>query len=192
MLIPVLAILLAAAAIGVGLLIGTLQFGGPLGIQQKKSSPAGAKGSSDVLKPAAVSIFDPFPGDNQENDAELPAVTDGDPSTFWETENYRQLDFGGIKPGLGIVFDLGKPSTVTGFKLVTPHPRFDFEIHVGNDPQALEGRPGPSFTAKSTMHASIPNAEGRYVLLWMTDVVPIGDGSNRDTIAEFKVFGTRG
>jgi hypothetical protein len=192
MLVPLLAVLLAAAAIGVGLLIGTLQFGGPLGIQQKKASPAGAKGASgDVLKPAEVTIFDPD-GDNQENDADLPAVTDGDPSTVWETENYRQLDFGGIKPGLGIVFDLGKQATVTGFKLVTPHPGFDFEIRVGNDPQALRNHAGPSFTAKSTMRTSMDAARGRYVLLWMTDVVPIGDGSNRDTVAEFKVFGSVG
>jgi hypothetical protein len=194
MLVPLLAILLAAAAIAVGLLIGTLQFGGPLGIQQKKASPGGANGGNgggDVLKPAEVTVFDPL-GDDQENDDAVPAVTDGDPSTFWETENYRQVDFGGIKPGLGLLFDLGNRASVTGFKLVTPHPGFDFEIRVGNDPAALQDHPGPSFTAKSSMRPSIPPTEGRFVLLWMTDVVPIGDGSNRDTVAEFKVFGSGG
>jgi eukaryotic-like serine/threonine-protein kinase len=194
MLVPLLAILLAAAAIGVGLLIGTLQFGGPLGIQQKKASPSGANGGNGgggALKAAEVMVFDPL-GDDHENDQAVPAVTDGDPSTFWETENYRQLDFGGIKPGLGLLFDLGKRATVTGFKLLTPHPGFHFEIRVGNDPAALQDDAGPSFTAKSSMRPSIPPAEGRYVLLWMTDVVPIGDGSNRDTVAEFKVLGSGG
>ena len=185
MLIPLIAILAAGVAIAVGLLVGALQVGGPLGIRPKENA------SATVLKPVRVTAFDPL-GDGGENDDEARLVTDGNPQTFWETENYRQLDFGGLKPGLGLLFRLPGPSTVTGFRLVTPFPGFDFQIRVGNDPTALVNQTGPRFTARKTMRVDdMPAAKGRVVLLWMTDVVPTDTG-NRDTVAEFRILGHRG
>jgi eukaryotic-like serine/threonine-protein kinase len=185
MLIPLIAILAAGVAIAVGLMVGALQVGGPLGIRPKENA------SSGVLKPERVSAFDPL-GDGEENDDEAHLAADGNPQTFWESENYDQLDFGGIKPGLGLVFRLPAPSTVTGFRLVTPFPGFGFQIRVGNDPTALVNQPGPRFTARHIMRVDdLPAARGRVVLLWMTDVVPTDTG-NRDTVAEFRILGHRG
>jgi hypothetical protein len=185
MLIPLIAILAAGVAIAVGLLVGALQVGGPLGIQPKQNV------SATVLKPVQVTAFDPL-GDQQENDAAVPDVTDGNPTTSWESENYRQLDFGGLKPGLGLLFELRKPATVTGFRLMTPFPGYDFQIRVGSDPTVLETKPGPRFKAKRNMHVEdLQPARGRFVLLWMTDVVPTDTG-NRATVAEFRILGHRG
>jgi hypothetical protein len=185
MLIPLIAILAAGVAIAVGLMVGALQVGGPLGIQPKQNA------SSAVLKPVRVTAFDPL-GDDEENDDEARLVVDGSPQTSWESENYRQLDFGGLKPGLGLLFRLPAPSTVTGFRLVTPFPGFGFQIRVGNDPTALVNQSGPRFTAQGTMRVDdLPTAKGRFVLLWMTDVAPTDTG-NRDTVAEFRILGHRG
>jgi hypothetical protein len=188
MLIPLIAILAAALVIAIGLLVGALQVGGPLGIETKKSETPSTAGGT--LKVVSVTAFDPL-GDGQENDDEAHLAVDGNPQTFWETENYNQLDFGGLKPGLGLVLDLGKPSLVTGFKLTTPFPGFTFQVLVGNKPTSLEGGPGPMFTARKSMQEAIRPASGRYAMLWMTDVVPTDTG-NRDTVAEFKVLGKRG
>jgi hypothetical protein len=184
MLIPLIAILAAGVAITVGLLVGALQVGGPLGIQPKQNV-------ATVLKPVRVSAFDPL-GDGQENDSQVPLVTDGNPRTFWESENYNELDFGGLKPGLGLLFALRKRTTVTGFRLVTPDPGYRFQIRVGNSPAALENEPGSAFKARRNMRVDdLRPARGRFVLLWMTDVVPTPTG-NRDTVAEFRILGRRG
>jgi eukaryotic-like serine/threonine-protein kinase len=195
MLVPLIAVLVAGIVIAIGVMIGALQLGGPFGVERKGGKETASPPTASAGKPlraSSVTVFDPPPGDGHENDELVPNLTDGDPSTTWETENYRQLDLGGIKTGVGLLFDFGAPVDVTGFRLVTPHPGFDFEIRVGDDPQALESRPGPAFRAAAAMRRSIPSASGRYVLLWMTDVVPVGDGSNRDVIGELRVVGDRG
>ena len=62
---------------------------------------------------------------------------------------------------------------------------------MGNKPESLEGGPGPTFTARASTREDIRPATGRYAVLWMKDVVPTSTG-NRDTVAEFRVLGTRG
>jgi serine/threonine-protein kinase len=184
MLIPLIAVLVAGVVIAVGLLVGALQVGGPLGIQPKQ------KIGTTVLKSAHVSAFDPL-GDGQESDDLVPLATDGNPRTFWETEDYRQLDLGGTKAGVGLLLALGKPATVTGFRLITPFPGYHFQVRVGGNKTALVNKPGPRFTAEADMDESIPPRTGRFVLLWVTDVVPT-DSGNRATVAEFKVLGHHG
>jgi len=190
MLIPLIAILAAAVALVVGLLVGALQVGGPLGIEAKKGGKGGA--SDTVLTPVSVTAFDPL-GDGQENDDLAHLAADGNPRTVWESEHYAQPDFGGLKTGLGLLFDLGKrkPATVTGFRLLTPSPGFNFQVLVGNTPSDLKGGPGRTFTAKKSMRQSIPDGTGRYVVLWMKDAVPT-PGGYRDIVAEFRIFGIRG
>ena len=188
MLIPLIAVLAAGAVIAVGLLVGALQVGGPLGIEAKKSESGNASGGA--LKPVSVSAFDPL-GDGQENNDLARLADDGNVQTFWQSENYNQPDFGGLKAGLGLLFDLGRPATVDGFKLVTPGPGFDFQVRVGDKPGRLVTQTGPAFKARHSMREAIPPATGRFVLLWMTDVVPTDTG-NRDTVAELKILGTHG
>lgn len=196
MLVPLLVVVLGAAAIAAGLILGRLEFGGPLGIQPAEEgggrpaptdAPAGA-----ALPFADVSDFDPFgtgiPGENPD---QVPLAHDGDPGTFWRTEDYRTLDLGGLKPGLGLLFDLGSPRTVTGFRLQTPSPGYRFEIRVGDDPGALADADGPGYIARATMRPSLdPPLGGRYLLLWITSVVETADG-NRAAVAEFRAFGLR-
>jgi eukaryotic-like serine/threonine-protein kinase len=184
MLIPLIAILAAGVAILVGLLVGALQVGGPLGIRPKEYP------SSTVLKAARVTAFDPL-GDGQENDDLASLSTDKDPGTFWQTENYEQLDLGGTKPGVGLLFALGKPANVTGFRLITPFPGYDFQVKVGGTRAALVNKPGPKFRALRNMREDIPPVTGRFVLLWINDVVPTDTG-NRATVAEFRILGHRG
>jgi hypothetical protein len=75
--------------------------------------------------------------------------------------------------------------------LLTSTPGYHFQIRVGDSPQSLANTPGPAFTAGGDMQESIDPLKGRYVLVWITQVVPTGDG-NRGTIAEFKVLGGSG
>jgi hypothetical protein len=94
------------------------------------------------------------------------------------------------KPGVGLLLDLGGEATVTGFRLDTPVSGFTFSIVVGDDPGQLprEAAGAAAFTAPAVERELEPRT-GRYVLVWITSVVPVSDG-NRAEISELRVFGT--
>ena len=66
-----------------------------------------------ALQPVAISVvsdFDPVVdgGSGSENSAEVALAVDDDPATAWETEVYHNNpEFGGLKPGVGLLVDLG-------------------------------------------------------------------------------------
>jgi len=184
--VPLLVVVIAASALGVGLWLGKLQLGGPVGIRfgPSEESPAPA---TRVLRFDTVAAMDPY-GDGHENDSGLPFVADNDPLTVWKSEAYRYPAGGLGKPGMGMLFDLGSLQTVTGFRLQTPYPGYRFTVVVGDDPAAMAANARPTFTATSEMREPIAPATGRYVLLWITGVVPTGDG-NRAEVSEFGVVG---
>jgi serine/threonine protein kinase len=190
MLVPLLAVLLAALTIVIGLVLGKLQLGGPLGITTNETSPsASVPPASAALPVSAVTAFDPPPGDGHEHDERIQDVLDADPSSVWYTENYRDLNLA-PKPGVGLLFDLGESRSVGAFLLQTPFPGFRFEIKVGDDPQTILSAAGPSYTAAGNMREALADAAtGRYVLLWITEVVPGVEGGNRAAVGTFRVFG---
>ncbi|HEX6230535.1 MAG TPA: protein kinase, partial [Actinomycetota bacterium] len=187
---PLAIVAVAAALLGVGLWLGRLEVGGPLGIRPADPDPVTDPPRTPVaveVQPAAVTVFDPPPGDGRENDSNLDLAIDGVPDTAWRSENY--FDGRLNKPGVGLVFDLGRTAEVTGFRLWTPHPGYTVRLAVGDDPSTLVDRVGePVATTGETSGAL--EGSGRYVLLWITSVVDTGDG-NRAEVAEFLVEETR-
>jgi eukaryotic-like serine/threonine-protein kinase len=174
----------AAVVIGVGVWLGRLEVGGPLGIRpaDDRGRSAPAEPVIDFATPVSAVAFDPF-GDGQENDATAPYAVDGDPATAWRSENY--FDGSMHKQGVGLVFDLGDTRDVAGFRLVSPHPGYVFHVAVGDDPESLIGMVGDPHVAEPDARGALQGS-GRYVLVWITTVVPTGDGT-RAEIAEFRV-----
>lgn len=186
LLVPAVVVLLGAVLIAVGLSLGELQVGGPLGVRLHRHEEPPPPPVIVALPLTDVSAFDPLPGDGTENDAGLLYVIDGNPTTVWKSENY--FDGTMHKPGVGVLLDLGRPRTVTGFELRTPAPGFHFEVLVGNDPRSLVAHGGPEFVAAPDIRGSLTATVGRYVLVWITTVVPVPDG-HRAEIADLKVMG---
>lgn len=184
LLVPVGVLVTAAIVIAFGLSVGALEVGGPLGIRtapEESPSPPAIR----TLAVSVVTIADPF-GDGTENDDGAGATIDGDAATAWRSSNYFDGTLG--KPGVGLVFDLGADRLVTGFRLETPHPGFSFTVGVGDDRSALADPGGPIYVASAITRGAIDPVTGRYVMVWMTSVVPTGDG-NRAEISEFRVLG---
>ena len=183
---PLLIALVAAGSMGAGLWLGELELGGPVGIRVRREEVPSSTPAARLARFASVRTLDPF-GDGRENDSGLAFAADGDEATAWRSENY--FDGRLNKPGVGLLFDLGVERTITGFRLTSPHPGFDFAVVVGDDPEAMADSARATFTASADTRESIEPASGRYVLLWITTVVRTGDG-NRAEVAEFRVVAT--
>jgi eukaryotic-like serine/threonine-protein kinase len=115
------------------------------------------------------------------------AMVDGNTSTNWHTEHYKgSPDFGGIKPGMGILVDLGAPKKVRGVKITFVSRGAVVELRRGTtlppattagDNQILqtyEPLGGPQEAGLTT----ILNSDGapvQYLLIWITKLPPIPD-----------------
>jgi hypothetical protein len=180
--VPLVVAGIAIASIALGLWMGKLEVGGPLGIRAAPDEPAAVEIPPVLIRPASVGVIDPF-GDGYELSSNAELADDGDLQTAWRSENYYDGELG--KPGLGLLLDLGARHEVLGVRLWTPHPGFRFRLAVGDDPDALIDETGSEVTSTSLSRVPLRGA-GRYVLVWITSVVPVDDGI-RAEVAEVRV-----
>ena len=180
--VPLVVAGIAIASIALGLWMGKLEVGGPLGIRAAPDEPAAVEIPPVLIRPASVGVIDPF-GDGYELSSNAGLADDGDLQTAWRSENYYDGELG--KPGLGLLLDLGARHEVLGVRLWTPHPGFRFRLAVGDDPDALIDETGSEVTSTSLSRVPLRGA-GRYVLVWITSVVPVDDGI-RAEVAEVRV-----
>jgi Protein kinase domain len=180
--VPLVVAGIAVAAIVLGLWMGKLEVGGPLGIRAAPDEPAAVEIPPTLIRPASVGAIDPF-GDGEELSSNAGLADDGDLQTAWRSENYFDGELG--KPGFGLLLDLGGRYEVLGVRLWTPHPGFRFGLAVGDDPDALVDEAGGDVTSTSLSRVPLRGA-GRYVLVWITSVVPVDDGI-RAEVAEVRV-----
>jgi hypothetical protein len=68
-----------------------------------------------ALTAAQVRIVDPKGDRKETKNAAL--VVDGDPGTAWKTNGYTKSNFGGSKPGMGILIKLDSPQRVASVKV---------------------------------------------------------------------------
>jgi putative peptidoglycan lipid II flippase len=174
---------LAIALISLGLWFGELEVGGPLGIRPAAPQPSPAVEIQPVaLRPLAVTAIDPF-GDGSELSSNASLAADGELSTAWKSEDYFDGEL--RKPGIGLLLDLGQSMEVDGLRLSTPYPGFTFGAAVGDDPNALVDGVGDTVTSTASTRLRLEGT-GRYVLVWITSVVPVEDGT-RAEVAEVRV-----
>jgi Protein kinase domain len=181
--VPLIVVGLAIALITLGLWFGDLEVGGPLGIRPAAPKPFPAVEIPPVaVRPLAVTAIDPF-GDGSELSSNAGLATDGELSTVWKSEDYFDGELG--KPGIGLLLDLGQSVEVDGLRLSTPYPGFTFGVAVGDDPSALVDQVGEAVPSTASTRVRLEGT-GRYVLVWITSVVPVDDGT-RAEVAEVRV-----
>ncbi|MGO1974179.1 MAG: hypothetical protein ACTH2Q_14585, partial [Propionibacteriaceae bacterium] len=148
--------------------------------------------------------FDPEAdnGSGDENPDEVPLAHDGDPETRWRTLAYKNNpQMGGLKPGVGLVLDLGEAREVGSVGLVLTGAGTAVEVRVpANDPASLSEPPLETEADwrtvgaddKAGASASIGLAEKvttRFVLVYLTSL-PKEDGIDyRGAIHEVEVLG---
>jgi serine/threonine protein kinase len=194
----VAALVIVAIGLGSWQLADTLKSRGD---QSTGPTPSGQKGGQDPTHAAVGPIkivgdkdFDPFGDDHKEDPTHVKNAYDNDPSTYWETDWYGRADLGNLKPGVGLIVDLGSARHVSGVKV-------DF---IGQTSVDLMAAPSgtsvmPTKFADFTKVASgngtdvtlTPGAKvtSRYLLVWLTKLPPISDGHFRGKISEIHVTG---
>jgi hypothetical protein len=148
-------------------------------------TPAGA-----AVTVANADVFDPFGDGEPENNQDVPQAIDGDPSTAWSTLTYRGSPaFGNLKPGVGLLLDLGDEQSVAAVTLTSTVPGAVVEIRTGDAPDGELDSFAP--VADGTVDGETEFAfdkpvTTRYVLVWITGLVDGAGGFSAD-LAEVTV-----
>jgi hypothetical protein len=125
------------------------------------------------LDTARLVSFDPE-GDDVEHEELLGFLHDGNERTVWTTERYTSPAFGGLKKGLGVIVDLGRPTTVHQLEVRGTSSGWSAVVYVAaGAPDALASW-GNHVAQQSNIDGAATFAfaptRGRTVLLWITDL----------------------
>jgi hypothetical protein len=151
---------------------------------------AAAPAGGSTVPVAGVTDFDPG-GEGEENSDQVELAVDGDADTAWTTSSYlRRPDLGGLKPGVGLVLDLGSVSSVRAVTVDLVGSGTTLELRVADEKgtAADDYRAVASATDAGRQVVLEPDGavEARYLLLWLTSLP--ADGSDyRGGISEVTV-----
>ena len=148
---------------------------------------------SSVLKPAAVTDFDPFGDPQEENPESVPNSTDGDKATAWETSTYKDgPDITVYKAGVGLLIDLGSQQDISSVSLDLVGSPTHVQLLVAT------GDTAPTTTDGLDVAADAPAAgttvdltpevpmKARYLVVWLT-ALPQVSGGYRGGVGEIVV-----
>jgi len=196
---PLLAVAALLAAVGavafsLGLQVGEVP---PLEEGLAEQPPPAAAGpgaparTAVDLSEAVVRDFDPHGRPPEEKRDQVVNAYDGAGSTTWPTDLYRTERFGGLKPGVGLLVDLGAPTVLSEVAVDLTTPGTALEVRAGDalgrDETAL-----PVVTAddgrRGVVRLAVPDGtRARYWLVWVTRL-PADAGQFRAGIDELRLL----
>lgn len=155
-------ILVIAAAIGLALALPSIRQNLPgLRFTNPAPGPAGAP-----VRVVRAFDFDPPPGDARENSGRVPFAFDSDPSTTWATSSYRTADFGRLKEGVGIAFDLGAPAELSGVRVLSSAGGWRGGVRFSDD--GVNFSPAPAGVTAGQDQVFETAGSHRYWMIWIT------------------------
>jgi eukaryotic-like serine/threonine-protein kinase len=148
---------------------------------------SGTAAPGSVLTPPAASQFDPYGDHTDPHVREAPKAIDGNPATAWHTQTFGTADLGHLKPGVGLLVDLGSSQRVSGVRLHL--------LGRGTTVALLESGSPPASDKAMTNVATATDADSdvtlrppastsaRYWVVWLTRL-PAGANGFQGGIAE--------
>ena len=150
-------------------------------------APAPSVDAPQLVSPAGVQALDPQ-GDGEENDQDAPRAIDGDPATSWQTQGYNSQDFGRLKTGVGLAFDLGAPADIGSITVTAPGVDGSYEVRAATGP-GFDGSTviatGQTGDAPSVLAPETP-VTTQFLLVWFT-ALPQVEGDWRGVVSEVQV-----
>ncbi|MGZ5416946.1 MAG: protein kinase domain-containing protein [Nocardioides sp.] len=189
---------LALAIGGVLLLVVAIivafNLGQGTGPEEASESPSTEPSSApaEPITIAGVTDFDPAGDPPEENPESAPLAADGNPRTAWRTSTYFDpLNL--LKPGVGLLVDLGEPTEVSQVDVSFIGSPTSFEILAAEDgaaaPTSNEGLARVGKLDNASTQGEVPLDEPittQYLVVWLTDLPP-ADGGFRGQVAEIVV-----
>jgi hypothetical protein len=140
-------------------------------------------------------------GSGLENDDQASLACDGDPATAWMTEEYVEPIIPERKPGVGLIFDLGAATSVSQATITVQQTPITVSLYIPKDPTAAAtADPDASTIANWTAVVSADLTQpattvdfsavtSRYVAIYITKVVDLGEGRSQADLAEVSFAG---
>lgn len=153
------------------------------------------RAASVPLRIDGATVFDPYhspPG--HENPPEVGNAFDGNPNTAWHTLEYRGFaTFGNLKPGAGLRFDLGIAAPIRAIHITTPTPGITVQVLTSDvAADALAGYTAvtpPTPVSGSTVLTLAKPVTARFVVVWISALVPQPDGQFQAALSEVSFSG---
>jgi len=148
--------------------------------------------AAQALTPVSATAFGPL-GDSDGDNPELARLAiDGRPATAWRTQWYTTAAFGNLKPGTGLLLDMGRPLTITSAQIALgAMTGAEFQLRAGGSPALADLRSVAQATAAGgvvTMRPARP-AKARYLLLWFVRLPPDSSGTFEAIIYNVRLHG---
>ncbi len=135
-------------------------------------------------------------GDTSQNDNHAGLAIDGNPQTYWQTEQYYSGTLG--KPGVGLYVDAAPGVAAREIRVLTSTPGWSAQIRVRNTPPDAStsdpGGNGDGWTVVATVQSmqhrddimlDTGGARYRYYLVWITGLPP---GQNSIQVNEVLIY----
>jgi hypothetical protein len=169
------------------------QDGGPTsGSPSSNQSQSAAANAGAAITFAGVRDFDPDGDPPEENPDTAKFAIDGDPSTSWTTVTYRgNPALGGLKPGVGLMLDLGKEQRVSSVTVHFNGTPTSYDVYaapagVTEAPDSVDqlDKVGGQQSAPEKSTATLDSKPStRYLLVWLTRL-PKVEGGYRGEITD--------
>jgi serine/threonine protein kinase len=151
-----------------------------------------------VLPIVKAGDFDPQGEDRAENPEEAALTIDGNAKTGWHTASYfGNARLGGLKDGVGIVLDLGGPREVDSVRVRLGGKPTNFALYssvpeIQGTPKTLKSLRRIAFVGNAGADSTVTLPAGiltRHVVVWLTKVPEMPDGTFRGEIREITIRG---
>ena len=118
-----------------------------------------------------VGDYDPQ-GDGGEHGYTAKYATDGNASTYWDTERYASRAFGNLKSGLGLVLKTRAAVKLRTLTVDTTTPGFTAQVRVGNSPNGPFVADSSVETVRAGTTFTLNGKTAQYWVLWLTYLPP--------------------
>ncbi|THV40618.1 protein kinase family protein [Glycomyces buryatensis] len=150
------------------------------------------------LSPEDIRVVDPPPGSRTELEG-TEQVIDDNAATGWSTDTYNSPEFGNLKPGMGILVDLGEEVEVASVRIQMTSAGATVGLLSGSeDPGNDSDGDGTIAEDWSVMAEPVEDADTnvelqggeeatRYLVIWVTKL-PTSQGGYKLTVSDINVF----
>jgi hypothetical protein len=132
-----------------------------------------------VLKPSTAGAYNAYSPTSPEHPETARNAIDGDPTTAWGTQWYKTAKLGGLKPGTGLILDMGKPVRLSQVEVLFGAGGTSADIYIGNT-NTVSQEAFATFTKVASAsnisgdykYSISSAATGQYVIVWLTSLPP--------------------